>query len=109
MRLAEITSQNIANKLFDMGVNMGVHQAVHLAQRALNALISTGAQPLPAGEPLLEDGIVGDHTIAAINAADPIHLHAMIVEVCKTFYIHIVSNNPAQALYLHGWLKRAES
>jgi lysozyme family protein len=109
MRLTEVESQNIANKLFDMGVNMGTHQAVHLAQRALNALISTGAQPPPAAEPLLEDGIIGDHTVAAINAADPIQLHGMIVEVCKAFYIHVATNNPAQAVYLHGWLKRAES
>lgn len=109
MRLAEVENQNIANKLFDMGVNMGIHQAVHLAQRALNALISAGAQPPPAAEALLEDGIIGDHTVAAINAADPIQLHGMIAEMCKAFYIHIVTNNPAQAVNLHGWLKRAES
>src|SRR5579864_9509963 len=34
MRLAEVEDQNIANKLFDMGVNMGVLQAAVYAQRA---------------------------------------------------------------------------
>jgi hypothetical protein len=32
MRLAEVENQNVANKLFDMGVNMGVRQA------AINAI-----------------------------------------------------------------------
>src|SRR5437588_4047671 len=39
MRLAEVEDQNLANKLFDMGVNMGVRQAAIYAQRAANALI----------------------------------------------------------------------
>ena len=113
MRLGEITNQNIANKLMDMAINMGVHQAVHLAQRAVNGLIASGAQfgpqaPSPVTQ-LVEDGIIGDHTIAAINAADPIAFHTMLVEVLKAFYIHIATNNPAQAVYLHGWLKRVES
>src|SRR5579864_4087510 len=37
MRLAEVESQNVANKLFDMGVNMGVRQAAVYAQRAVNS------------------------------------------------------------------------
>jgi len=109
MRLAEVENQNIANKLMDMGINMGIHQAVHLAQRAINALVSSRPQAPSPATSLLEDGVIGDHTITAINAADPIALHTMIVEVCKAFYIHIATNNPAQAKYLHGWLARAES
>src|SRR6476646_5708478 len=37
MGLAEVESQNVSNKLFDMGVNMGVHQAAVYAQRAANS------------------------------------------------------------------------
>ena len=125
MRLSEIENQNLANKIFDMGVNMGIHQAGHMVQRGLNALISRGAQapgsPARAGFardgvevpsavfPLVEDGKIGDKTIAAINAANPIALHQLLCELCKEFYRHIVANNPAQAPYLNGWLKRAES
>jgi lysozyme family protein len=125
MRLSEIKNQNIANKIFDMGVNMGIHQAGHLVQRALNGFHTRVAQPpgSPARAgfvrdgveapsavfPLVEDGLIGDHTINAINAADPIQLHQMLVELCKQFYRHIAANNPAQAPYLNGWLKRAES
>lgn len=44
MRLAEIENQNVANKLFDMGVNMGVRQAGVYAQRAAR---------------VVEDGVIG--------------------------------------------------
>jgi lysozyme family protein len=47
MRLSEIGNQNVANKLFDMAVNMGVHQAGVYAQRAANGLI-TAKVALPA-------------------------------------------------------------
>ena len=40
MRLSDVSNQNVANKLFDMAVNMGVHQAGVYAQRAANGLIS---------------------------------------------------------------------
>src|SRR6185437_7815546 len=40
MRLSEVSNQNVANKLFDMAVNMGVHQAGVYAQRAANGLIT---------------------------------------------------------------------
>ncbi len=110
MRLSEGENQNIANKLFDMAVNMGTHQAGYLVQRALNGLISSnsGAQAPPPAVFLAQDGLVGDHTLAAINAANPIALHQLLCELCKQFYRHIVANNPAQAPYLNGWLKRAE-
>jgi lysozyme family protein len=47
MRLSEVSNQNVANKLFDMAVNMGVHQAGVYAQRAANGLI-TAQVALPA-------------------------------------------------------------
>src|SRR5258708_6271440 len=103
MRLGEIANQNLANKLMDMGINMGTHQAGHLVQRALNALVSS------SGGVLVEDGKIGDHTITAINAADPIQLHHILAEISKKFYPHIPSNNPPKPPHLNGWLKRAES
>src|SRR5215831_17593978 len=65
MRLAEIENQNVANKLFDMGVNLGTRQASFYAQRAMNALVAVDAR-------VAEDGVIGPRTLAAINAADPI-------------------------------------
>src|SRR5258708_26068499 len=103
MRLGEIENQTLANKLMDRGINMGTHQAGHLVQRALNGLVSS------SGGVLVEDGKIGDHTITAINAADPNPTSSNAGRICKEFYRHIAANNPAQAPYLSGWLKRAES
>src|SRR5579864_1507736 len=52
MRLAEVEDQNVANKLFDMGVNMGVRQAAIYAQRGANAVVGDDAR-------LAEDGVIG--------------------------------------------------
>jgi lysozyme family protein len=102
MRLAEIASQSVASKLFDMGVNMGIHQAGHLAQRAANVLLQGAGLPH-----LVEDGVIGNATIAAINSADPEQLHQLLCQFCAEFYRHVAANNPAQAVNLAGWLKRA--
>ena len=54
MRLAEVENQNVANKLFDMGVNMGVRQAAVYAQRAVNSQLQQSHV-----QQLTEDGISG--------------------------------------------------
>lgn len=56
-RCDEIADQQLANKICDMSVNMGPHQAVILCQRACNAL----------GLNLAVDGLCGPTTLKAIN------------------------------------------
>ena len=102
MRLADVEDQNIANKLFDMGVNMGVRQAAIYAQRAANALVAADAR-------VAEDGVIGHKTLAAINAADPITYYRLLREFSAAYYRHLAAVNPAQAVNLTGWLKRAEA
>ena len=102
MRLGEVENQNVANKLFDMGVNMGVRQAAFYAQRAVNALVAMDAQ-------VAEDGVIGPRTLAAINTADPIAYYRLLREFSAAYYRHLAAVNPAQAVNLTGWLKRAEA
>lgn len=139
MRFAEVLDQKLANKLFDMAVNMGVHQAAIYAQRAVNGLIIAaralsasehnnpvvGTQPpgSPARDgfsrdeshsflpvtPIAEDGVVGPRTLAALNAADPAKLYALLCEWSRRHYEHVAAINPAQAVNLAGWLKRANA
>ena len=102
MRLADVEDQNIANKLFDMGVNMGVRQAAIYAQRAANALIAADAR-------VAEDGVIGPKTLVAINAADPMAYRQLLCELSAAHYRHLAAVNPAQAVNLAGWMKRAEA
>jgi lysozyme family protein len=99
MRLAAVENQNVANKLFDMGVNMGVHQAAIYAQRAVSS----------QGQQLAEDGRIGPKTLAAINAIDPQTYYGLLCQFSAWHYRHIATNNPAQAMNLAGWIKRAEA
>ena len=101
MRLAEVENQDVANKLFDMAVNMGVRQAGVYAQRAANFLLRGGP---PA---LLEDGVMGEKTLAGINQCVPMELHRVLCELSEAHYRHVAAVNPAQAVNLQGWLKRA--
>ncbi len=109
MRLAGIDDQDVANKLFDMAVNMGARQAAVLAQRAASALLQDRAQPPSAGTRLVEDGVIGAKTLAAINGLDPARYVQALREWSADFYRHIASVNPAQAGNLEGWLRRAEA
>jgi lysozyme family protein len=94
LRLAEVENQNLANKLFDMAVNMGVRQAAVYAQRAAH---------------VVEDGVIGAKTLAAINGADPIPYYRALCELSAAHYRHVAAVNPAQAVNLKGWIKRAEA
>jgi lysozyme family protein len=102
MRLTEVENQNVANKLFDMGVNMGVLQAAVYAQRAANALTAGDAR-------VAEDGVIGSRTLAAINVGDPIAYYQLLGQFSAAYYRHLAAVNPAQAVNLAGWLKRAEA
>jgi lysozyme family protein len=100
MRLDEVKNQKVANKLFDMGVNMGARQAAFYAQRAANALAASDAR-------IAEDAVIGPRTLAAINAGDPIAYYQLLCEFSAAYYRHLAAVNPAQAVNLAGWLKRA--
>lgn len=108
MRLSGITDQSVANKLFDMGVNLGIRQASVLAQRAANALLQDTVRLDPVVR-LSEDGVIGPKTLAAVNDLDPVRYVQLLRELSAQLYRHIASINPAQAVNLPGWLRRAEA
>jgi lysozyme family protein len=96
----EIRDQQIATKLLDMAVNMGVRQAIALCQRAVNCIT----------EPrIAEDGILGTLTLTAINESDPALLMAHLREACGNFYQHLAAVRPEAQQYLHGWMTRARA
>jgi lysozyme family protein len=101
LRLDEIESQSVANKLLDMAVNMGVRQAAVYAQRAVNALAGSAR--------LAEDGMMGTQTLTVVNAVNPIAYHQALCALSAAHYRHVAAVNPAQAVNLQGWLRRAEA
>jgi lysozyme family protein len=96
----EIRDQQVATKMLDMAVNMGVRQAIVLCQRALNEC---------AALQLAEDGVLGSRTMAAINRCDPLVLLIHLREMCAAFYQHLAAVRPEMQEYLRGWLTRARA
>ena len=114
LRLQEVSNQTVAEKLFDMAVNMGKRQAAVFAQRAANALLADGHGPASGStsasgpaNPLVEDGTIGPRSLAVINGLDPERYLHLLRELSAELYRHVVSINPAQAANLSAWLRRA--
>ncbi len=73
--------------------------AHRLIQRALRS----------AGRDVIEDGLLGPKTIAAINAVDVSDLLAALKSEAAGYYRSIAASNPKQRKFLKGWLNRAYS
>lgn len=98
-RYHEIQDLPLIIKLFDLTVNMGTRMAHRLIQRALRS----------AGRDVIEDGLLGPKTIAAINAVDVSDLLAALKSEAAGYYRSIAASNPKQRKFLKGWLNRAYS
>lgn len=89
----DLTSQLIAENLFDTAVNMGVRTASRLAQSMLN--IS------PA------DGIIGSASLGVINKQDEkdFIIHFTLVKI--GYYANLCNKDRTQSKFLLGWVNRA--
>ncbi len=90
---AAIDAQCIATKVLDLAINMGCYQAHLCLQRAIRA--ATGVN-------VVEDGILGEESLRAINAANPIALLAAFKSEAAGFYRSL-----RQTQFEKGWLSRA--
>ena len=101
-----ISSQEIAEELFDTGVNMGVHRAVRFLQEGLNLL----NRNQKSYKDILEDGKSGPGTLGALGkylAKDPPeHLLKVMNVLQGMHYIDYMRKSPTQEKYARGWLKR---
>lgn len=87
-----IKNQDVAESIFDFGVNAGVGTSVELAQKVV------GAYP---------DGKFGIHTADAINAFDPDHFLAAFALAKIARYVSICKKRPESKKYFFGWVCRA--
>lgn len=86
-----ISSQEVANSLFDISVNMGSGRAARFLQKALGVLV---------------DGKIGPKTIAAANSSDPKFLYDSINELRAKKYEQIIADNPSQEKFRESWFSR---
>ena len=95
----DLNNQDIATKLLDMSVNMGISRAVILCQMALNDI----------GEHCGVDGKWGPNTEGAINSADGVILLPEIRTHQSMYYTNLVAQKPELYQFLRGWLRRTNS
>lgn len=97
LRLAEVTSQPIANKLLDIAVNCGVAVSGKIVQEALNA----------CGHSTAVDHQVGPGTLASINSTDSSALMGQVISLLEAYYRLVAINVHASANEVAAWAARA--
>jgi lysozyme family protein len=91
-----INNQLLANKVFDIAVNIGSVEAAKLLQRACCQL----------GENLAIDGTLG---VQSFNVINKLEANSLVTEFCKNvtlYYQLLVKNNANFSKFLQGWLNR---
>lgn len=104
----EIPVQEIAEELFDTGVNMGVRRAVGFLQEGLNLLNRNQKNY----NDIVEDGLFGKNTLKVLMAYLEIDEISYLLKVMNILqgmhYIEYMRKSPTQEKYARGWLKRVK-
>lgn len=96
-----LTSQDVADELFDTAVNMGTGIAGKFAQEALNLLNRNGK--MYADIP--EDGIVGNNTVSLLNQFSEVAVLVKTLNLLQAArYIKICELDPTQEANFRGWI-----
>lgn len=91
---SQINSQEVANKLADLGVLFGVGTAVGILQLTLGVVV---------------DHAFGPNTLAAINQTDETSLLSHYKGNFATHAFNVATANPAERGNLTGWVRRINS
>jgi len=99
-----VVNYSLAEKVFDMAVNLGLGGATKIIQKAVNAILDD--------YPLINvDGGMGLKTIAAVKEAMILFGCERLVNTLRILqkekYEKIVKNDPSQSVFLKGWTRRA--
>lgn len=97
----KINNQSLANKVFNLAVNIGPKQSAIILQQACNELMKT--------EIIAIDGILGSKTYNFINQLNGAQLNYLIINfinLASKYYQNIVNKRPVYKKFLKGWLNR---
>jgi lysozyme family protein len=100
----DLIPRALGAKCFDLSVNIGVSHAVKCLQRAIRA----------AGEPIADDGVVGEKTAASVLRVPEDCAMAALRSEAAGYYrtIAALARGPradGDREFLNGWLSRAYS
>jgi lysozyme family protein len=87
----------LAQKVFDLSVNLGITTSIKMIQRALRCL----------GKDLEEDGLPGPKTLSGISEVNQFALLCALKSEAAGHYRGICLSNSNLTKFLHGWLNRA--
>jgi len=99
-RYEEIENQKLANRVFDLSVNIGPTMANSLLQKAVNFL--------KPSLHLVVDGSLGVKTLAAINELSADALYQALINKAESYYEAIASHGENHR-FLFGWLSRLKN
>lgn len=91
-----LNDQQLANNVYDFGVNAGIGASGKRLQMAANAL----------GCDLAVDGQVGNKTIAEVNKLSVKAVYEAFNTERKKYYDNIIAKNPSQKQFKNSWYSR---
>ena len=103
-------NQDIANEMFDTGVNMGTTRAIKYLQKSLNLL----NRDQKNYSDISEDGVIGNNTLNILNnflnkfKKDVKYLLKLMNLFQGMHYINYMSKSPKQERFARGWLSRVK-
>ena len=103
LNLDKVTSQAIANEVYDSAVNCGTAKAGVWLQRAVNVTNAGGTK----APDVLPDGSVGRDTLAALNSHKAPLLVLKALNILQgAHYITIAEGNKSQEQFINSWFSR---
>jgi lysozyme family protein len=102
----QIIDQNLANKLFDAGINVGISTVISWLQRALN--VANDRQVL--WKDIAVDGACGISTLAVIDTARKAGRSELVIQIIDVLqgahYVTIAEHDESQEKYILGWINK---